>query len=217
MKVVEAILTFLVPFGSLPVEFIMNISLKTVLLGAVIALAMGSTTQASVLDVVRDKEGTPVLAQSGDCLRSNWDNDSEACHKATEAQPAIKLTTDRAAVYFAFGSSKLNAESKKVLDEVAAKIKANPTITSVRIAGYADRIGSAAANEKLSKRRADKVRKYLASKGVVNTQIVETRWFGDSAPATDCKKMSKKKLIKCLQPDRRVEVEYDMITVEKAQ
>ncbi|MDX9689942.1 MAG: OmpA family protein [Alphaproteobacteria bacterium] len=195
----------------------MKISLKTVLVGAVLALAMGSTTHASVLDVVRDKEGTPVLAQSGDCLRTNWDSDSEACHKKADVQPTIKISTDRAAVYFAFGSSKLTAQSKKVLDEVATKIQANPTVTAVRVAGYADRIGSAAANEKLSKRRADMVRKYLASKGVVNTQIVEIRWFGDSAPATDCKKVSKKKLIKCLQPDRRVEIEYDSVVVEKVQ
>ncbi len=80
----------------------------------------------------------------------------------------------------------MTKDGRTALDALATDIKAKGnSVVAVRVAGYADRIGSATANEKLSKKRADAVRKYLVSKGVVNAQVVETRWFGDSAPATD--------------------------------
>lgn len=190
----------------------MNSSMKLLLAGAVLVLGLSaSASQATTLDVVRDSNGTPVRTKDNECVRSNWLSDTESC-KGAEA-PAPKIMTETKPVYFAFGSSKLTKDGKKALDAVAADIKAKgASVSSIRIAGYADRIGSAAANEKLSKKRADAVRKYLVTKGIVNAQVVETRWFGESAPATECpKKLSKAKLIKCLQPDRRVEVEVDTI------
>jgi len=185
----------------------MKNSVKLLLAGAVLAFGMGaSQAQASNLDVVRDTNGEPVKVTSGDCLRTQWLNSYDAC----KGEP-IRPVTDTKAVFFGFGKSSLTKDGKKALDALATDIKAKgSSVVAVRVAGYADRIGSATANEKLSKKRADVVRKYLVSKGIVNAQVVETRWFGDSAPSTNCPKgMSKAKLIKCLQPDRRVDVEVD--------
>lgn len=191
----------------------MNSSMKLLLAGAVLVLSMGSPAQATTLDVVRDSNGTPVKTTNGDCLRTQWNNDIDEC--TGEAPAAPKLLTSTKSVFFAFGKSTLTADGKKALDALAADITAKgAAVANVRVAGYADRIGSAAANEKLSKKRADAVRKYLVSKGVANAQVVETRWFGDSVTATNCpKKLSKAKLIKCLQPDRRVDVEVDTVPV----
>ena len=189
----------------------MNNSMKLLLAGAVLVLGMGSTAaQANTLDVVRDSNGTPVKTTNGECLRSQWNSDTDACGVAP-APVAPQITTETKSVFFAFGKSTLTADGKKALDTLAADIIAKgKAVSNVRVAGYADRIGSATANEKLSKKRADAVRKYLVSKGVINAQVVETRWFGDSVTATNCpKKLSKAKLIKCLQPDRRVDVEID--------
>ena len=188
----------------------MNSSLKLLLAGAVLVLGMGASAQAATLDVVRDSNGTPVRTKDNACVRSNWTADTENC---VMPQEAPKVVTETKAVYFEFGQSGLTKEGKKALDSVAADIKAKgAAVTAVRVAGFADRVGSATANEKLSKKRADTVRKYLVSKGIVNAQVVETRWFGESVPATDCaKNLPKAKLIKCLQPDRRVEVEVDSI------
>jgi len=190
----------------------MKNSLKFILAGAVLAVGLcSSAANAALLDSVQDSNGTPVLSTAGDCLRSNWLSDSETC----VGVPAIRVATDNAAVYFAFGSSALTPKSKRVLRAVAKEIKTNTSVTSVRIAGYADRVGSSAANERLSKRRADKVRRYLMRKGVANAQVVETRWFGDSVAATSCKAdLPKVDLISCLQPDRRVEIEIDAVNVK---
>jgi len=188
----------------------MNVSLKLVLASAVVVLGMASSAQAASLDVVRDSNGNPVKTTSGACLRSNWASDTDPC--APEPVAPV-VTTESKAVYFAFGQSTLTKEGKKTLEALAADIKAKgAAVSAVRVAGYADRIGSATANEKLSKKRADTVRKQLVALGVANAQVVETRWFGDSVPATKCpSKLKKAKLIKCLQPDRRVEVEVDTI------
>ncbi|MDD3181966.1 MAG: OmpA family protein [Alphaproteobacteria bacterium] len=193
----------------------MNSSTKLLLAGAILVLGMGAaSSQAATLDVVRDSNGTPVRTKDNDCVRSNWLSDSNSCKDQEASAPAV-ITASKP-VYFAFGRSSLTTDGKKALNAIAADIKAKgPAVTSVRVAGFADRIGSAAANEKLSKKRADTVRKYLVSKGIVNAQVVETRWFGESQPATDCpKNLSRAKLIKCLQPDRRVEVEVDTIAPE---
>ena len=192
----------------------MNSSVKLLIAGAVLVLGLSSAAQASNLDVVVDSNGTPVRTKDNECVRSNWLNDSDVC---PGAEVAPQTLTESKPVYFAFGSAVLSKDGKKALDAVAADIKAKgASVSAVRVAGFADRIGSAAANEKLSKKRADTVRKYLVSKGIVNAQVVETRWFGESVPATNCPKgLSKAKLIKCLQPDRRVEVEVDTIVPAK--
>lgn len=193
----------------------MNHTFKLLLASAVMVLAVSGAAQAVTLDVVRDSNGTPVKTTGGDCLRSNWEGAAGACTGEVEAPaPVAQKAMDTKSVYFAFGKSQLTADGKKALDALAADIKAKgASVSSVRIAGYADRIGSATANEKLSKKRADAVRQYLVSKGVVNAQVVETRWFGDSVAATQCpKNLSKAKLIKCLQPDRRVDIEVETST-----
>ncbi len=166
-------------------------------------------TRAAVLD----SNGNPVRSTSGNCVRTQWQADCDPCAEA----PAIRIPLEERTVYFNLNKSNLTPEAKKKLDSLVGKIKAYGPVKTVRVAGYADRLGSPVHNEKLSKRRADAVRKYLVSKGIVNAQVVETRWFGDTVPATNCPKgMKRKELIACLQKDRRVEVEVEFAAAAKA-
>jgi outer membrane protein OmpA-like peptidoglycan-associated protein len=161
--------------------------------------------------VVRDSNGTPVRSTSGNCVRTQWMADCDAC------APKIIIPLEERTVYFPFDKSSLTPAAKKKLDSLSATIKSIGPVKSVRVAGFADRLGTPVYNEKLSKARAENVRKYLVSKGIVNAQVVETRWFGDTVPATNCpKKMKRKELIACLQKDRRVEVEVDFAEGAKA-
>jgi OOP family OmpA-OmpF porin len=109
---------------------------------------------------------------------------------------------------FAFDKATLSVDARKVLDDqVAAKIKGLASIRYVNINGHTDRLGSAQYNQRLSEKRAEAVRAYLVSKGV-DTDKMETFGFGKTQPVKSCPgKMSRKELIECLQPNRRVVVE----------
>ncbi|MFH1493210.1 MAG: OmpA family protein, partial [Pseudomonadota bacterium] len=92
------------------------------------------------------------------------------------------------------------------------KMKEYPQVEVVLVTGHADRIGSDAYNQKLSQRRADAVKEYLVAQGV-ETNRIETAAKGESEPVVSCDDVKgkvsgkNKKLVECLQPNRRVMVE----------
>jgi len=100
---------------------------------------------------------------------------------------AILFTSARAplvlkGVTFETGRSALKPESYVVLDEVAASLNANVEIR-IEIAGYTDNTGAARGNVTLSGARADAVRAYLASKGVMPDRMV-SKGYGAASPIT---------------------------------
>ena len=112
---------------------------------------------------------------------------------------------------FSFDSAKLNSNQPK-LDEIATVLNANPTVDNVVISGYADRLGSDKYNLKLSERRAVSVKEYLVGKGVAANRLV-AEGKGEANPVVNCDNKKRVDLIKCLEPNRRVEVEQ--ITIER--
>jgi OOP family OmpA-OmpF porin len=120
--------------------------------------------------------------------------------------PVMKKYTLSASELFAFNSAKLGPTQPK-LDEVAATMNANSDIQSVTIVGYTDRIGGHAYNQKLSEERANSVKAYLADKGIASSRLTAVG-KGESDPVVECKDEKKRPaLIKCLEPNRRVEIE----------
>ncbi|MHB1619190.1 MAG: OmpA family protein [Sulfuricella sp.] len=121
--------------------------------------------------------------------------------------------TLQAETLFDFDKSTVRADGKKKLDEeVVDKMKEYPQVEVVLVTGYADRIGTVAYNQKLSQRRADAVKAYLVGQGVEDKRI-ETAAKGESDPVVSCDNVKGKvsgknrKLVECLQPNRRVMVE----------
>lgn len=169
------------------------------------------SSEAGFQDVVRTKDGVPVLASNGTCVRTKWLNDYEACTSGVTVSEAMsRLSQEDRTVYFGFDRSGLTKEAKAKLDSLAEIIRNDKNVRQARVIGFADRLGTPSYNEKLSQKRAEAVRNYLVSKGIVTAAAVETRWFGESVPATSCpEKLVRKDLIACLQKDRRVEVEVD--------
>jgi OOP family OmpA-OmpF porin len=120
--------------------------------------------------------------------------------------PVMKKYTLSASELFAFNSAKLGPNQPK-LDEVATTMNANSDIASVTIVGYTDRIGSKQYNQKLSEERANSVKSYLEGKGVASSRLTSVG-KGEADPVVECKDEKKRPaLIKCLEPNRRVEIE----------
>lgn len=111
---------------------------------------------------------------------------------------------------FGFGKSTIKPTGKRALDKFAANLKGSHYRT-ITVTGNTDRIGSHAANMKLSLRRADAVKDYLVMSAGIPPDKISVKGAGESNPLTkpgECKghKVTKK-LVACLAPDRRVEVD----------
>lgn len=128
-------------------------------------------------------------------------------------KPAFTKITLQAEALFDFDKAVVRADGKsKLNDEVVAKMKQYPEVELILVTGHADRIGKDAYNQKLSERRAAAVKDYLVSQGV-DGKRVETAAKGESEPVVACSDVKgrenrrNKKLVECLQPNRRVVVE----------
>ncbi len=125
-------------------------------------------------------------------------------------KPKFETITVQAEKLFGFDKSALKDEGKAALDSAAEKIIANPDIDLVLVTGHTDLLGSDAYNQKLSERRANQVKSYLVSKGVPAAKL-HAVGKGESEPVVTCDGVKgRKKLIECLQPNRRV-----VLTAEK--
>lgn len=82
---------------------------------------------------------------------------------------AISMDHFLSQVFFAFDSSKLTEDSKKVLDDAAAWIQA--TNMGITLRGYASPEGNMKYNNKLSGRRVKACADYLVSKGVSRNML----------------------------------------------
>jgi OOP family OmpA-OmpF porin len=126
--------------------------------------------------------------------------------------PVIQKLTLATDVLFEFGKAELRPAGQQKLDELASTAQ-GAEVDRVVIVGNADRIGSDKYNQDLSERRAQAVAAYIAQKGVAQERVV-AEGRGESQPVTgdSCKglgpdRKSNAKLVSCLQPDRRVEIE----------
>jgi len=131
---------------------------------------------------------------------------------AAPAAPVIQKLTLSTDVLFEFNKAELRDGGQQKLDELADRAK-GADVDRVVVVGNADRIGSEQYNQELSERRAMAVKEYLASKGVQSDRV-QAQGKGESDPVTgdQCKGLGREsarnsKLVSCLQPDRRVDVE----------
>ena len=128
------------------------------------------------------------------------------------AAPATASTSQKVSfsgdALFAFDKSVLKPEGKTMLDGLVTQLN-GATYDTIVVTGHTDRFGSEKYNQKLSERRAASVKDYLVSKNVQANRI-DAVGKGETQPMTrpgECRGVKSAKVVACLQPDRRVDVE----------
>ena len=125
-------------------------------------------------------------------------------------KPLPKKVSFSADSLFDFDKSAIKPDGKRALDKFSADLNGS-TFTVIDVTGHADRIGSHAHNQRLSEARANAVKSYLVETAGIPVAQVSAKGVGGSRPMTKPNECAGRKptpkLIACLQPDRRVDVE----------
>jgi len=85
-------------------------------------------------------------------------------------------------IHFDFDKSTLKPEAQTILKRNIQLLKDNPK-AQIRVAGYTSASGTEEYNQKLSERRANAVREYLISEGVITPDRLTTIGYGETRPA----------------------------------
>jgi len=128
--------------------------------------------------------------------------------------PMAQTTTLAADATFSVGSFQLKPSAKAKLDELAAQLD-QFDYDRIHITGHTDPTGSAQLNERLSRQRAEAVKRYFVTKGLPAEKIL-TEGMGSSMPAVtnkNCSALPPKQRATCYGPDRRVEIEVSGVTM----
>jgi len=89
-------------------------------------------------------------------------------------------------VYFNENKTNIDPVAAKVLDRDAAILKDNPD-TKVEIGGHTDAVGSEAARQKISEKRAESAKKYLMDKFNIPGDRMTVKGYGSQKPIADNK------------------------------
>jgi outer membrane protein OmpA-like peptidoglycan-associated protein len=172
-------------------------------LGAATAAAQSPPETGRVLDLVvatRDLRDTvrdlryTVIDTAGKTQALNI--------KETPTEIRIDISAD---VLFDFDKAVILPKAQSALHDVAVIIKEKGQGRALRIEGHTDAKGSDAYNQKLSERRADAVKQYLAQKEGLSGRIA-TQGFGANKPVAANTKPDGSDDPDGRQKNRRVEI-----------
>lgn len=193
------------------------------------ANAMAQKDKTIVPGYVTNSSGEIVRTSFGECWRQpDWTPDKAVpeCEgklaerevppiqeePAPEPVPAEEHLTldDSGEALFDFNKSRLSSSSREKLDGLGERVKNFVSVDRVLVTGHTDRLGSDSYNMRLSRKRAEAVRDYLLDNQVVEPDRVEVDARGESEPVVECDGISsRKRLIACLAPNRRVQVDVN--------
>jgi peptidoglycan-associated lipoprotein len=88
---------------------------------------------------------------------------------------------------FKFGTSKLPDEAKAQIDELVAKLLADPKGAYFEIEGHTDNVGDKVVNEKLGMARAEEVKRYLYEQYKIPLHKINVISYGEDKPVGDNK------------------------------
>lgn len=143
-----------------------------VLADSVHPLLLKAATGADVFQVVRVDSPLPAAG-----AEHPGDRPAGALEQQLEAACRVELP----GIYFAFNSALIDPGSDRALSQLAAML-ARHSDWALAVEGHTDSVGTAAANQSLSERRAEAVRMRLAAKHGVDTRTWKAVGYGASRP-----------------------------------
>ena len=135
------------------------------------------------------KECAEMKLKALDADKDGIPNESDLCPNTPEGVQVDKLGCgpDQVillkGVNFAFGTSELTDEAKRILDGVADILKRYPEL-KLEVAGHTDNIGDRQNNIRLSQARANAVKEYLVERGISPDRLV-AKGYGPDQPIAD--------------------------------
>jgi OOP family OmpA-OmpF porin len=203
-------------------------------LGVFSATAHAQAWNANEASILVDSQGQPVMSGSGLCWHSGHGPASAwnaKCHDAAPVPvatyvapapaprpapivvaaaplPAYEKVAFDANIMFDTDKSDLRPLGRAKLEQFVKDIQGLES-RSVFAIGYADRMGTKADNQVLSRDRVETVKDYLVSMGIGMDRI-QTSAKGETWPTTypsECKDANNAKNVACMQPDRHVFIE----------
>ncbi len=174
---------------------------------AVVALSAYAQTAADIKAkgthsaYLQDGRGVVVRSAYGQCWRTGYWTPAESvseCEGETPkppvmvepkvvapqvVEPKTREVSLKTKALFDFDKAIIKPDSKMWLDALIQDLK-GVDIEWVIVVGHADSTGPAAYNQKLSERRAEAVKAYLISKGVVADKI-NAKGMGETQPFVD--------------------------------
>jgi outer membrane protein OmpA-like peptidoglycan-associated protein len=129
-----------------------------------------------------DRDNDGILDTEDACPEAageaNPDRQRHGCPKARVESGQIKILER---IEFLSGKAVLAPSSTGILEAVQAIFTAHPEISVVSVEGHTDNKGAEKANETLSRRRAEAVKRWLVARGIPAARL-EVRGFGETRP-----------------------------------
>jgi len=116
----------------------------------------------------------------------------------------IRLPADALFHFDRGGPGDLLPGGPNAVADAAARLR-GLAYSHIEVHGYTDRLGTARHNAALSRQRAETVRGMLIQNGVP-AEHISAVGMGSRDPVSRCGNQARDALVRCLQPDRRVEI-----------
>ncbi len=131
----------------------------------------------------RDSDGDGVPDRLDNCPYEKGPPENHGCPRSR--RQVVILREDRIEilekVYFSPGKARIEARSKRLLDQVASVLQAHPELVRIQVEGHTDDRGPASFNQTLSQARAESVVRALTQRGIPAQRLV-ARGFGLGRP-----------------------------------
>jgi outer membrane protein OmpA-like peptidoglycan-associated protein len=151
--------------------------------GGVLGRIIGDDTKSTVI-------GAGVGAIAGTAVGAYMDNQEKKLREDL-AGTGVDVVRDGdyiqlqmpSSITFDTGQAVIKPAFRPVLDDISSTLSQYES-TIVNIDGHTDSVGSDESNQRLSENRANSVRAYMVSRGVISQRIL-TRGYGESMPIAD--------------------------------